>query len=63
MAGFAGYKNYPEAEFKEFEPWINFEIQFKYDWFHFKSYSMFQDLNWRSIETGFWRIETRLKYI
>jgi len=40
----------PDAEFKEFEP------RLKYGWFHLKSYSMFQDLSWRSIKTGFWRI-------
>ena len=28
-----------EAEFKEFELWL------KYGWFHFKLYSMFQDLS------------------
>ena len=39
-----------EAEFKEFEP------RLKYGWFHLKLYSMFQDLSWRSIETGFWWI-------
>ena len=45
------------AEFKEFEP------RLKYSWFHLKLNLMFQDLNRRSIETGFWRIETRLKFI
>ena len=39
-----------EAEFKEFEPRI------KYGWFHLKTYSIFQDLSRRSIETGFWQI-------
>ena len=42
-----------EAEFKEFKP------RLKYGWFHLKSYSMFQDLNRRSIETGFWAIWDR----
>ena len=40
----------PEAEFKEFDP------RLKNGLFHLKSYSMFQDLSQRSIETGFWRI-------
>ena len=35
------------AEFKEFKP------RLKYGWFHFKMYSMFQNLSRRSIETGF----------
>ena len=39
----------PGAEFEEFE-------RLKYGWFHLKLYSMFQDLSWRSIETGIWRI-------
>ena len=39
----------PEAEFKEFES------RLKYGWFHLKLYSIFQDLSWRSIETGFWQ--------
>ena len=42
-----------EAEFKEFKP------RLKYGWFHLKSYSMFQDLNRRSIETEFWAIWDR----
>ena len=42
----------PEAEFKEFEP------RLKYDWFHLKSYSIFQDLS--RFLGGF---ETRLKFI
>ena len=45
-----------EAEFKEFEPLLKFKPLLKYGWFHLKSYSMFQDLSRRSIETGFWRI-------
>ena len=46
----------PEAEFKEFEPRLKFGTRLKYGWFHFKLYSMFQDLSRRSIKTGFWRI-------
>ena len=45
-----------EAEFKEFEPRLKFETRLKYGWFHLKSYSIFQDLSRRSIETGFWQI-------
>ena len=37
----------PEAKFKEFEP------RLKYDWFHLKLYSIFQNLSRRLIETGF----------
>ena len=37
----------PEAEFNEFEPWPKFNPGLKL-------YSNFQDLSWRSIETGFW---------
>ena len=43
----------PEAEFKEFEPWLKFKPRLKYGWFHLKVYSIFQDLCRRSIETGF----------
>ena len=46
----------PKAEFKEFEPRIKFKTRLKYGWFRLKLYSMFRDLSWRSIETGFWRI-------
>ena len=42
--------HYTETELKEFEP------RLKYGWFHLKSFSMFQDLSLRLIETGFWRI-------
>ena len=53
-----------EAEFKEFEPRLRFQLQLKYGRFHFKLYSMFQDLSRRSIETGlFCGFETRLKFI
>ena len=45
-----------EAGFKEFEQRLKFKPRLKYGWFHLKLYSMFQDLSWRSIETGFWRI-------
>ena len=45
-----------EAEFKEFEPQLKFGTRLKYGWFHFKLYSMFQDLSRRSIKTGFWWI-------
>jgi len=48
---YQNFKTY-EAEFKEFEP----RLEFRYGWFHLKSYSMFQDLSWCSIETGFWRL-------
>ena len=41
----------PEAEFKEFVPRLKPGL--KNGWFHLKSYSMFQDLSRRSIETGF----------
>ena len=41
-----------EAEFEEFEPRFKFETRLKYGWL----YSMFQYLNWRTIETGLWRI-------
>ena len=37
------------AEFKEFERWFKFKPRFKYDWFHFKLYQMFQDLSRRWI--------------
>ena len=50
------WKHSPEAEFKEFEPWFNFETQLKYGWFHLKLCSMFQDLSLRLIKTGFWGI-------
>ena len=43
----------PEAEIKEFKPWLKFKLKLKYGWFHLKSYSMLQDLSRRSIETGF----------
>ena len=45
-----------EADSKEFESRLKFKPRFKYGWFHLKSYSLFQDLSRRSIETGFWRI-------
>ena len=47
----------PEAEFKEFE------LRLKYGWFHLKLYSLFEDLSWPSLETGFGGFETRLKFI
>ena len=40
----------PEAEFKEFEPRLN------YGWFQLKLYLIIQDLSRRSIETGFGEI-------
>ena len=46
----------PEAEFKEFEPRLN------YGWFYLKLYSMFQDLSRHSIKI-FGGFETRLKFI
>ena len=39
--------DHSEAEFKEFEPRLKFEMQLKFGWFHLKLYSMFQDLSWR----------------
>ena len=45
-----------KSEFKEFEPRLKSKPQLKYGWFHFKLYSIFQDLSWRSIKTGFWQI-------
>ena len=42
-----------EAELKKFEPRLKFKPRLKYGWFHIKSYSMFQDLSRRSIETDF----------
>ena len=47
----------PEAEFKEFEPWLN------YGWFHIELNSIFQELSRRSIKTGLEEFETRLKFI
>ena len=52
-----------EADFKEFEPRPKQKPRLKYGWFHLKLYSIFQDLSWRSIETGFGGFETRLKII
>ena len=49
-----------EAEFKEFETRHKFETQLKYDCFHLKLYSMYQDLSLRVIETGFGGFNTRL---
>ena len=46
----------PEAEFKEFDPRLKFKPRLKYGWFHLKLNSIFEDLNRRSIETGFWQI-------
>ena len=40
---------YPDTEFKEFEPRLKFKPRFKYGWFHLKLHSMFQDLSRRSI--------------
>ena len=37
------------AEIKEFERWFKFKLRFKYGWFHFKLYQMFQDLSRRLI--------------
>ena len=45
-----------DAEFKEFEPRLEFETQLKYSWFPLKLYLMFQDLSRHSIESGLWRI-------
>ena len=44
-------------------PFKEFKTQLKYGRFHLKLYSMFQNLSWRSIETGFGGFETRLKII
>ena len=46
----------PEAEFKEFEPRLKFKPRLQCGWFHLKLYSIFQDLSYHSIETGFWQI-------
>ena len=43
----------PEAEFKEFEPWLEFKPRLKYGWFHLKLYLIFQELSQRLIETSF----------
>ena len=40
---------FPEAEFKEFERRFKFKPRFKYGWFHFKLFQMFQDLSRRLI--------------
>ena len=53
----------PEAEFKEFMPRLKFETRIKYGWFHFKLFSMFQDLSRGSIETSFGGFEKPLKFI
>ena len=37
----------PVAEFKEFEGRFKFKPRFKYGWFNFKLYQMFQDLSRR----------------
>ena len=47
---------HPVAEIKEFERRFKFKPRLKYGWFHLKLYQMFQDLNRRLIQTGFWRI-------
>ena len=39
------YPSQPVAEFKEFERRFKFKQRFKYGWFHFKLYQMFQDLS------------------
>ena len=46
-------KSVYEAEFKEFELWLEIETRLKYGLFHLKLYSMFQDLSRCSFETGF----------
>ena len=46
-----------EAEFKEFEPRLN------YGWFHIELNSIFQDLSWCSIKTGLEEFEMRLEFI
>ena len=48
--------NWPEAEFKEFEPRLKFKPGIECGWFHLKLHYIFQDLSSRSIETGFWEI-------
>ena len=52
----------PEAGFEEFEPRFKFKLRLKYGWFHLKLYSIFQVLSRRSIKTGFWGFQTRLKF-
>ena len=42
-----------EAKFKEFLQQLKFKQRLKYCSFHLKLYSMLQDLNQGSIETGF----------
>ena len=49
-------ESFPETEFKEFELRLKLKPRLKNCWFHLKSYSLFQDLCWHSIETGFCRI-------
>ena len=49
-------ESFPETEFKEFELRLKLKPRLKNCWFHLKSYSLFQDLCWHSIETGFGRI-------
>ena len=48
--------DFSEAEFKEYDSQLKFETQLKYEFFHLKLHSMFQDFSCRSIKTGFWRI-------
>ena len=52
-----------EAEFKELEPRHKYKPRLKYGCIHLKLYSIFQYLSRRSIETGFWGFEMRLKFI
>ena len=42
-------KKEPVAEFKEFERRFKFKPRFKYGWFHFKLYQMYQDFSRRLI--------------
>ena len=45
----------PEAEFKEFELRLKFEMRLKHGLFHLKLYSVFRNLSQRSIGTCNWR--------
>ena len=50
---------YLEAKFKEFKPRLKLEPRLKYGWFHWKLYSILQDLSRRSIKTSFFKFKTR----
>ena len=50
------------AEFKEFDRRFKFKPRFKYGWFHFKLYHMFQDKPALNLKT-FGGFKPRLKFI